>query len=128
MSSQVATLAKMAAEEKQAFTIGQGNGVWNIVHIEDLSELFVHAVRFMVEAESSPNQSIYWCENGTHTWAKTTAAIARTLKGEGVIATEDVREVSVAEGGKLLGNGDERLAVAVYASRNVPTTLARKFY
>jgi len=114
-------LVKSAIKEGQAIVVGQGNGIWNNVHISDLSKLY----KLLLDSIASSNtdlpygrQGVYWAENGEHTWKATSESIAKALKSQGLIETEEVKSVSLSEGAKLLNDGDEGYTEAIYASNS----------
>lgn len=77
-SIQIPFLASQARKHGAVRVVGQGLNRWSTVHIDDLAQLFVLAVR------SAPAGSFYFGENGEASFAEIGAAIAQRLGMAGV--------------------------------------------
>jgi len=130
-SIQVPGYVKATISNGQAIVVGEGKGVWDNVHVEDLAELYTLCLLIILEKDGKDlpwgKEGIIFSENGRHTWKELAQGVADAAYVEGKIKTKDVKSVSLEEGAKLLTGGDQ-LLVELGLSSNSRTkgTVARE--
>lgn len=72
-SVQIPPLVAQARKNGVARFVGKGVNIWSNVHIEDVAELYLLALK------AAPAGSFYYVENGQASYAEITAAIAQRL-------------------------------------------------
>lgn len=114
-------MTKLALKYKQAVMIGEGKGIWNYVHILDLSRLYMYFVKAMMKALiriiPTGKSSYYFCEISSQTQMSIAEAIGKTGKAQGVLVTDKVRSISLKEVGDEMFDGDIREAETILASK-----------
>ena len=134
ISVQIPTYIRGALSHGRAVVVGDGNGVMDHVHVEDLAELYTIAVLDVLDngGKSLPTgkEGIIFSGNGRHTWMEVAQGVADVLYEEGKIRERQVESVGLAEGTEilhLLGWRDDMITELGLSStaRTVPT-LARR--
>ncbi|KAI4652736.1 uncharacterized protein J4E78_007563 [Alternaria triticimaculans] len=119
-SLQVPRLARAAISEGEAIVIGDGKGVWDNVHIEDLAELYeLVLVEILSKGGASlpkGKQGVVFSAHGRHTWIEVSQAVANAAFDAGVVKSNTVKSVCLADGAKLLTGGVEQVAELGFAS------------
>ncbi|KIV84582.1 hypothetical protein PV11_00355 [Exophiala sideris] len=95
-SLQVPTLIKMSLGFKQAIVLGEGSGIWTVVHIADVAKIYSLLVQRIVDGKAIEfgKQGYYFVETGEVTWLDISKAIARSGHTQGLFPTAEVKEVS----------------------------------
>jgi len=121
LSQQVSNLIRTSLKKGHAVVIGEGKGIWNHVHIADLSKLyslFFHAVVTGKPEIPYGKKGIYFAETGEHTWLSVSEGIRDALKSHGLVQTSEIEHLSLKEAADLINNGDEDHAEIVNASNS----------
>jgi len=100
--------------------IGEGKGIWNHVHIEDLVFLYEIILNKVISGEAIPEgkKGIYFAETGEHSWWEFADIIAKEGKKEGVSKQEEPLKVTLEEGAKRFAGGDSLVAELGFASNS----------
>ncbi|KAL1792261.1 hypothetical protein ACET3X_010012 [Alternaria dauci] len=119
-SLQVPRLVQAAITEGQAIVVGEGQGVWDNVHIEDLAGLYELILIDIVSRDGASlptgKQGVVFSAHRRHTWIEVSQAVADVARRAGMINSSVVRTVSLAEGAKHLTGGVEQVAELGFAS------------
>lgn len=99
-SIQAPTLIRTAVKLGQAVVLGEGTGVWDSVHIADLTPLYELLLYKVISGEKIPSgkQGIYFSETGDYSWKQLSQAIADELFKQGFIKTNEVKSIPLQEG------------------------------
>ncbi|KAG0651163.1 hypothetical protein D0Z07_2622 [Hyphodiscus hymeniophilus] len=117
---QVHMMVQLALKKRHAVHIGSGSGIWNRVHILDLTKLFSLIVNNIISNKEIPSgkTGYYFAENGFQTWHSIAAGIGWTGYEIGVIDTPAVANISLEEVADEFFGGDTRDAEGVLASNS----------
>ncbi|CAA9960590.1 NAD dependent epimerase/dehydratase family protein [Pyrenophora teres f. maculata] len=119
-SLQVPRLAQAAISEGQAIVVGDGKGVWDNVHIEDLAELYELVLEEILSKDGAclptGKQGVVFSAHGRHKWIEVSQAVADAAFEAGLVKNKTVRSVSLADGAKLMTSGVEQIAELGFAS------------
>ncbi|KAI4946854.1 hypothetical protein J4E91_007026 [Alternaria rosae] len=90
----------------RAVVIGDGKGVWDHVHVEDVADLYKIAVANVLESGGKDlptgKEGIIFSGNGRHTWMEAAQAVADACYEEGKFTERSVESVGLSEGVKIL--------------------------
>ncbi|KAH7117581.1 NAD dependent epimerase/dehydratase family protein [Dendryphion nanum] len=119
LSIQIPTLMRDANISGSAAVLGNGREYWDHVHIADLVGLYGVLLGKIVEGETIPSgkAGIYFSGTGEHTWLQVSEGIAKAGVELGVLESEGVREIGIAEAAGRWTGGNERVVELAYASR-----------
>ncbi|KAI3321972.1 NAD dependent epimerase/dehydratase family protein [Xylariaceae sp. AK1471] len=124
-SVQIPAYVSVALDRGRAVMIGDGEGMWDHVHVEDLAALYeILALRVLDEkGRDLPwgKRGIIFASNGRHSWGGIARGVARACHAAGVLPDAIVESVGLAEATKLfaesyLGEVDEMLVELGLAS------------
>ncbi|CAI7629913.1 hypothetical protein N7533_004103 [Penicillium manginii] len=121
LSQQVPNLARLARKRGSAAVIESGKGIWNHVHIDDLSDFYLRLFRAVVEKQSwlpSGAEAIFFVESGEHTWLQVSQGIADALHKRNLLVTNNVQSISLNEAADAITNGSESKAEISLASNS----------
>jgi nucleoside-diphosphate-sugar epimerase len=105
----------------QAIVVGDGKGVWDHVHIEDLARLYEIVVVKMIEGgQGLPfgKQGIMFSGAGRHSWAEVARQVAQAAYDAGAIKSAEVKSVTLEEGAKALTGGKELIVELGFSSNS----------
>ncbi|PWN49211.1 NAD dependent epimerase/dehydratase family protein [Violaceomyces palustris] len=119
-SQQVPWLARLAIKQGRVKMINQGLGVWNHIHISDLTPLFSLILSKALKGEDaapdgafqSGKKGIYFAQSGEHTWLEVAQGIAKAGKELGVLSDEEVESLSIEDFAQVFEFGNHSLQVA----------------
>ncbi|CZR69193.1 related to NAD dependent epimerase/dehydratase family protein [Phialocephala subalpina] len=107
LSIQVPKLIRASLKAGHALVIGDGKGVWNYVHINDLADLYVILLQKILNGEKVPvGEQIMFSETGTFAWIDLSQHIADALHELGAVETNVVGRVELQDAADLLANGN----------------------
>ncbi|KAF2430889.1 NAD(P)-binding protein [Tothia fuscella] len=100
-SLQIPFLVEGILKRRKAFTVLEGNNIWDNIHIADLAE----AYNVLVEEALKPNggastwgkQGYYFVQAAEHTWKDVTTDIAMTAYKVGALDTAEIDKLSVED-------------------------------
>jgi nucleoside-diphosphate-sugar epimerase len=105
-SIQLPSYVRSVLRHGHAVVVGNGKGVWDHVHVDDLVELYEIAVLDVLEKGGkglpTGKKGIIFSGNGRHTWMEVAQAVADACYEEGKITEKRVESVGLAEGAKIL--------------------------
>ncbi|KAI5851137.1 hypothetical protein DFP73DRAFT_490131 [Morchella snyderi] len=97
-SAQVPELTKNILKRGEAFHVTAGKSIWNNVHIDDLSQLYLLLTEDAAAGGKKATwgtEGYYFAENGEHVWGELTKKIAEKAKVKGYLKTNDIVSLSV---------------------------------
>lgn len=103
-SVQVPQLVAGTLQRGAAYTVEEGRNIWSIVHIHDLSSLFLKLVEAAVGGAGSATwgrNGFYFAENGEVMWRDVADEVARAAKDQGLIKASEVEFASAEEADRL---------------------------
>ncbi|KAH9221701.1 NAD dependent epimerase/dehydratase family protein [Leptodontidium sp. 2 PMI_412] len=117
---QVHMMTQLSLKKKQSVMLGSGSGIWNRVHILDLTDLFTLLIRAILDGKSLPSgkTGYYFVENGFQTWKSISEGIGKAGKELGAFETDEVGEITMQEAADEFYNGNLRHAEGVLASNS----------
>ncbi|KAI1753625.1 NAD dependent epimerase/dehydratase family protein-like protein [Xylaria castorea] len=136
-SMQIPAYIATALDHGRAVVIGDGEGVWDHVHVRDLAALYeILALRVLEErGEALPRgkKGIVFASAGRHSWGDVARGVARTCHEAGALPDSKVDSLGLAEATRrfaesYLGDAaDETLVEMGLASsaRTIPTVALR---
>ncbi|KAI0100739.1 NAD dependent epimerase/dehydratase family protein-like protein [Nemania sp. FL0031] len=106
-SVQIPSFVATALDHGRAVMIGDGKGVWDHVHVEDLASLYeLLAVRALdARGQGLPRgkKGIIFASAGRHSWEGIAQGVARACHEAGLLPDATVESVSLPEAAKLFG-------------------------
>lgn len=118
LSIQVPLMMRKAIESGVAQYAGEGSGVWDHVHIDDLVDLYeiILAKALAGEDIGSGKQGFYFNGVGRHSWLEVAQAIGKAGYELGAFETPTAVAVSLEEAGEKWHGGNAQLAELGFAS------------
>ncbi|KAF4967482.1 hypothetical protein FSARC_4977 [Fusarium sarcochroum] len=119
-SIQIPLLIKAAIARGEAIYVGNGLGIWDHTHIEDIAEFYTLTLSKVLTGENIPSgkDGFYFVNGGKQTWLDIAKSIAKAGSQLGKIAVEP-RSVTLAEASREWFDGDEQLTELALCSRSV---------
>ncbi|KAG4433790.1 hypothetical protein IFR05_010729 [Cadophora sp. M221] len=119
LSIQVPSMMRHAITAGRAEMIGNGEGAWDYVHVEDLAELYLILLKRVLAGEDIPvgEKGIVFTPSGWYRWRDLADGIANALFELGAVPTKEVASISVEEAAKWAG-GDIFTAELAFASNS----------
>lgn len=101
-SYNIPRLIKEAIKAGQAHIIGNGDGIFDHVHIADLVNLYEILLARIVSGEDVPSgrQGILFAGTRTSRWKDISMGIAKALVSQGAVKTEELETLSFEEASK----------------------------
>lgn len=97
--------AKVAMTSGKIVVIGDGKGMWDHVHVQELGELYRIVVVEMMKdgGKKLPwgKKGIIFCGSGRHSWSEVAQEVANVCCEEGFVSQNKVKHVGLEEGVKL---------------------------
>ncbi|KAL2752820.1 hypothetical protein ACRALDRAFT_1065852 [Sodiomyces alcalophilus JCM 7366] len=97
---------RAALQRGQVVVAGEGAGVWNRVHIDDLVDLYTLVLLDILDKEGKSvptgKKGIMFSANGRYTWLEFAQNVADACFEEGLISDKTVARVSLEEMGRFL--------------------------
>lgn len=120
-SIQLPALIRTFIKLGHAVVMGEGAGVWDEVHIADLTTLYELLLAKVLAGEAIPSgkRGIYFSETGDFSWKQLSQGLADELAKQGLIKTNEVKSISLQEGADLWTDGDKQLAELAFGSKLV---------
>ncbi|KAF9765364.1 hypothetical protein IL306_002377 [Fusarium sp. DS 682] len=109
-SIQIPTLVRAALERGQAIYAGDGVGVWDHTHVEDIAALYALILAKIVAGEDVPfgKEGFFFANHGKQSWLDIAKEIARVGHQRGILAAEP-KSVGLKEVSKAWFDGDQHL-------------------
>jgi nucleoside-diphosphate-sugar epimerase len=121
LSIQVPLMMRTAIEGRVAQYAGDGSGVWDHVHIEDLVDLYEIMLAKILARETidSGERGFYFNDAGRHSWLEVAQAIGKAGYELGALDTPTPVPISLQEAVDKWHGGNAQLAELGFASRFV---------
>jgi nucleoside-diphosphate-sugar epimerase len=119
LSIQVPNIMRVALKEGQVDVVGEGKGVWDFVHIEDLARLYQLVLEEIAKGEEVPSgeMGFLFSAAGRYTWLELSKGVADALFKLGALATDQVRSMTIEEAAERWAGGVKLYAELGYASK-----------
>ncbi|KAI1097258.1 NAD dependent epimerase/dehydratase family protein [Jackrogersella minutella] len=105
ISIQIPAYVAAVFQNKRAVVLGDGKGVWDHVHVEDLAELYLLIARRVLEegGEGVPTgkRGIIFSGNGRHSWLELTQQVANACAEKNLITDRHVHSIGIPDMLKL---------------------------
>ncbi|KAI8952206.1 NAD dependent epimerase/dehydratase family protein-like protein [Xylaria longipes] len=142
-SMQIPAYVATALDHGRAVVIGDGEGVWDHIHVQDLAALYEILAERALDNNNNNNKGaadllprgkkgIVFASAGQHSWGDVARGVARACHEAGALPDAAVDSLGLAEATKLfaesyLGRADETLVEMGLASsgQTVPTVARR---
>ncbi|OQE84736.1 hypothetical protein PENNAL_c0026G03492 [Penicillium nalgiovense] len=121
LSQQVPNLARLARKRGFAAVIESGKGIRNHIHIADLSVFYGLLFRAVIEQKTwlpSGPEAVFFVESGEHTWLQVSQGIADAMQKSGLLATNEVKSISLKQAAAEITGDNESLAEITLASNS----------
>ncbi|KAF9048745.1 hypothetical protein BJ165DRAFT_1053961 [Panaeolus papilionaceus] len=92
-SQQIPTLVRLSVDRRRAGMVGEGKNIWNNVHIDEVADLYILLLNFIIPHNLSGSvipkdfthgaAGFYFAENGEHTLGSIGEAIGEVLVSKG---------------------------------------------
>ena len=117
-SVQAPTILRAGIKDGQVSVIGDGNGVWDYVHVADLTDLYEIIIKRVLNGEEVPvgKSGIVFNGSGRYQWKDLSASIADALFDAGAIKTKELKSITLEEAAQWVG-GSTLIAELAYASK-----------
>ncbi|CEI61260.1 hypothetical protein FVEN_g6016 [Fusarium venenatum] len=118
-SIQIPIMIKAALQRGEAIYAGDGLGVWDHTHVEDIANLYTLIVAKVLDGEKiySGKDGFYFANHGTQSWLDIAKGIAKVGYQRGKLAAEP-RSVSLCEAGRAFFDGDEDMTEPAICSHS----------
>lgn len=118
-SIQLPMLIRTFIKSGQAVVMGDGTGVWDAVHIADLTLLYELLLAKVLAGENIPSgkRGIYFSETEDYSWKQLSQGLADELYKKGLIKTNEVKSISLEEGADLWAGGNKQYAELGFGSK-----------
>lgn len=118
-SIQLPTLTRTFIKLGHAVVMGEGAGVWDAVHVADLTPLYELLLAKALAGEKIPSgkRGIYFSETGDYSWKQLSQGLADELFKQGLIKTKEVKSISLQEGADLWAGGNKQYAELGFGSK-----------
>ncbi|KAK2024946.1 NAD dependent epimerase/dehydratase family protein-like protein [Colletotrichum zoysiae] len=125
-SIQIPAYINIILDQGRGVVLGEGRGVWDHVHVEDLAELYEIVTKNILEQDGKDlppgSKGIIFSGNGRHSWLEVAQMITDACYGEGKVKEQRVHSVGISEGvsilGPRLGGADETVVELALASNS----------
>ncbi|KAI0111990.1 NAD(P)-binding protein [Daldinia grandis] len=108
-SAQVPLFAQAVLQFKKGILVGDGKGVWDHVHVEDLADLYLLVLERIIakggEGVPSGKKGIIFSGNGRHQWLDVAQGVADAVFAEGQIPSNKLEAVTLEEVAKYFMDG-----------------------
>ena len=130
-SIQVPAYASTTLKAGHGVIVGDGQGVWDHVHVEDLAELYEIVLLDILEKGGANlpfgKKGIIFSGNGRFKWLDIAQGVAEAAHKAGLIKSPEVKSVSLKEGAELFPHGSEmRVELGLSSNSRTESTIARK--
>lgn len=119
LSIQIPSMMRYALAAGKVQMIGNGEGAWDYVHVEDLAELYLILLKRVLAGKEIPigEKGILFSASGWFRWKDAAKEIADALVQVGGLKSNEVESISVQEAAKWAG-GDALTAELGFASNS----------
>lgn len=104
-SIQIPNMVKVTLQRGKAFQVGEGKNVWHIVHVHDLSNVYLGLVTAALQPGGGKatwnEKGYYFAETGPVVWGELSKAIAKAAVARKLIADAEVESVTGDQANEL---------------------------
>ena len=119
-SIQLPILIRSALQTGHVSVLGPGHGAWDAVHIDDLVLLYELLLAKILNGDQdvpSGTKGIFFSETGDFTWAQLAEGLAKAMKKQGLVETDEVKYLTLKEAADLWSDGNESHVELGFASK-----------
>lgn len=99
-------MVKSTLQRGKAFQVGEGKNVWHVVHVQDLSNVYLALVTSALQPGGGNatwnEKGYYFAETGSIVWGEVSKAIAKAAADRKLITSTDIDSVTADEANELL--------------------------
>ena len=130
-SIQVPAYANTTIKAGHGLIVGEGAGIWDRVHIEDLAELYEIVLLAILEKQGANlpfgKKGIIFSGNGRFKWLDIAQGVAKEAHKAGLIDSPEAKSISLKEGAELFPHGSEmRVELGLSSNSRTESSVARK--
>jgi len=134
-SIQIPAVVRGVLAQGHGIVLGDGKGVWDHVHVEDLAELYKVVVMQILENSGknlpSGKHGIIFSGNGRHSWLEVSQRVTDACVEMGKITDNHVRRVSLGEGTRILsehfmGADEDMLELGIVSTSRTLSNVGRR--
>lgn len=104
-SVQIPDMARALLTRHKGFVINEGENVWNGVHVQDLSNVFLALVTSALEGDKGKatwnKEGYYFAESGEFTWGEVGRTITQIAADKKLVNTAEFDTISAEDANKL---------------------------
>jgi nucleoside-diphosphate-sugar epimerase len=119
-SIQLPILIRSALKTGRVSVLGPGSGAWDAVHIDDLVLLYELLLAKVLNGDQdvpSGKKGIFFSETGDYTWLQLAEGLAKAMKKQGLIETDEPKHLALKEAADLWAGGNESYVELGFASK-----------
>ena len=129
-SIQIPSFVAAALKAGQAVCVGEGRGEWDNVHVEDLADLYLLVLREILDNGGAKvpvgKKGIIFSGAQRHRWLDIAAGVGRALHARGLVPTEEVKFLGLAEAAGVFPQGSElRVELSTGSFSRTASSVAR---
>ena len=121
VSIQIPALIRSAIKAGQAEVLGDGNGIWDFVHIADVALLYeiITARAIKKEPLRDGERAIYFSSTGRFTWKEVSQGVADAGFKLGALKTSEVKSIGLEEAAqKWTASGSTSFVEVIWGSNS----------
>lgn len=120
LSLQMPAYVKYAKANRRAAYIGKGDNVWGNVHIQDLADLYLAAMKFALEHPQATQASkasggfenLIYTGTGEHSWRPVIEHLGNLLHKRGEVDEPSAKSIKEGEGYPYMFGGNSFMAIS----------------
>ena len=130
-SIQVPAYVQATLKNGQGVVVGEGNGEWDNVHVEDLAELYELVLLDCLEKKGADlpfgKKGIMYSGTRRHTWRELAEGVAEAAHKAGKIQSPEVKSVNLEEAIALFPHGDAlRVELGLSSNSRTEASVAKE--
>ena len=130
-SIQVPAYAGVTLKTGNGVVVGEGKGIWDNVHVEDLAELYEIVLLNILEKGGADlpfgKKGIIFSGSARHTWRELAEGVAEAAYKAGKIKSPEVKSVTLDEGVNLFPHGSAmRVELGLSSNSRTQSTVGKK--
>ena len=130
-SIQVPAYATTTIQQGHGLIVGEGKGIWDNVHVEDLAELYEIVLLDILEKNGADipfgKKGIIFSSTRRHTWREMAQGVADAAYKAGKIESPELKSVTLDEGAELFPHGNkQRVELGLSSNSRTQANVGRK--
>ncbi|KAK3708428.1 hypothetical protein LTR37_011524 [Vermiconidia calcicola] len=130
-SIQVPSVVQATLKAGHGVVPGEGKGIWDNVHVEDLADLYKLVLLNMIEKDGADlpfgKRGIIFSGSARHTWGELAKGVAEAAYEAGKIQSSEVKSVTLDEGAEIFPQGSKlRVELSLSSNSRTNSTIAKK--